>query len=182
MKCEIDVCYRFTQNLLTQSLWNFASWERFRARGGAGVLHEDGGVRSSTIGRWLDYREGVSESILDWLVVKSATIGHVAQPPGRGEGDLSLWLSAAKAKGGFRLHLTPRNHQRFVAKMDKGLHMKKVSKDIYALTLLSSPGGATAREKWYASGVDDEESEVVCMRGGKNKQTELLPRRNNDAI
>ncbi|UYV72890.1 hypothetical protein LAZ67_10001098 [Cordylochernes scorpioides] len=55
-----------------------------RARGGAGVLHEDGGVRSSTIGRWLDYREGVSESILDWLVVKSATIGHVARPPGRG--------------------------------------------------------------------------------------------------
>ncbi|UYV76223.1 RSPRY1 [Cordylochernes scorpioides] len=61
-----------------------STWERFRARGGAGVLHEDGGVRSSTIGRWLDYREGVSESILDWLVVKSATIRHVARPPGRG--------------------------------------------------------------------------------------------------
>ncbi|UYV70498.1 hypothetical protein LAZ67_7003341 [Cordylochernes scorpioides] len=82
-----------------------SAWERFRARGGAGALHEDGGVRSSTIGRWLDYREGVSESILEWLVVKSATIGHVARPPGRGEGDLSLWLGAAKAKGGFRLHL-----------------------------------------------------------------------------
>ncbi|UYV85028.1 ATP2C1 [Cordylochernes scorpioides] len=51
-----------------------SAWERFRARGG---------VRSSTIGRWLDYREGVSGSILDWLVVKSATIGHVARPTGR---------------------------------------------------------------------------------------------------
>ncbi|UYV80938.1 hypothetical protein LAZ67_19002227, partial [Cordylochernes scorpioides] len=48
-----------------------SAWERFRARGGAGALHEDGGVRSSTIGQWLDYREGVSESILDWLVVKN---------------------------------------------------------------------------------------------------------------
>ncbi|UYV80443.1 K02A2.6-like [Cordylochernes scorpioides] len=33
-------------------------WERFKARGG---------VRSSTIGRWLDYREGVSESIFTGL-------------------------------------------------------------------------------------------------------------------
>ncbi|UYV75110.1 K02A2.6-like [Cordylochernes scorpioides] len=35
-----------------------SAWERFRARGGAGALHEDGGARSSAIGRWLDYRKG----------------------------------------------------------------------------------------------------------------------------
>ncbi|UYV76673.1 hypothetical protein LAZ67_14001678 [Cordylochernes scorpioides] len=32
MKCEIDVCYRITQNLLTQSLWNFACMPSHRRR------------------------------------------------------------------------------------------------------------------------------------------------------
>ncbi|UYV66860.1 hypothetical protein LAZ67_4003126 [Cordylochernes scorpioides] len=47
---------------------------------------------------------------------------------------------------------------------------------------LSSPGGATAGEKRYASGVDDKESEVVRMRGGIKRQKELLSRRISDAI
>ncbi|UYV65709.1 hypothetical protein LAZ67_3005191 [Cordylochernes scorpioides] len=92
------------------------AWERFRARGGAGVLHEDGGVRSSTIGRWLDYREGVSESILDWLVVKSATIGHVARPPGRGDLTTRKGISVSgsvlpRLKVASGSISTPRNHQ-----------------------------------------------------------------------
>ncbi|UYV77006.1 hypothetical protein LAZ67_14002793 [Cordylochernes scorpioides] len=115
---------------------------------------------SSTIGRWLDYREGASGSILDWLVVKSATIGHVARPPGRGvihhrSGDLTTrkgclspsqtslvlvgpghppqvrWLDYRKGisvSGSVLPRLkvasgsisTPRNHQMFVAYMDRG--------------------------------------------------------------
>ncbi|UYV75505.1 hypothetical protein LAZ67_13000423 [Cordylochernes scorpioides] len=56
-----------------------SAWERFRARGGAGALHEDGGARSSTIGRWLDYRKGClgpswteycEEIVGDYLILK----------------------------------------------------------------------------------------------------------------
>ncbi|UYV73011.1 CCDC130 [Cordylochernes scorpioides] len=80
-------------------------------------------IGSSTIGRWLDYREGASESILDWLVVKSATIRHVIHHRS-GHPPQVRWLDYRKGisvSGSVLPRLkvasgsisTPRNHQRW---------------------------------------------------------------------
>ncbi|UYV60999.1 RNF10 [Cordylochernes scorpioides] len=54
---ELVFCMKMVIITPTMGLW--------LAHRHAGVWLDTGGVRSSTIGRWLDYREGASESILD---------------------------------------------------------------------------------------------------------------------